>query len=168
MQPIYTQTIASGSVYSVTFNNIPQTFTDLMLDVSYRTTGSNAFESLTGSFNLASDSLHSTSYIQGYSGSPSSGRSSGLGYFNFGYTSGGGSATATFGNAQIYIPNYTSSNYKAVMCESTQENNSTSNYVLTITANLWRNTAAITQIQIASTGILAANSTISLYGITKG
>jgi hypothetical protein len=36
MQPIYTQTVGSGGATSITFNSIPQTFTDLKLSISIR------------------------------------------------------------------------------------------------------------------------------------
>ena len=38
MQPIYTQTMGAVGAQSVTFNNIPQGFTDLVLEVSGRGT----------------------------------------------------------------------------------------------------------------------------------
>ena len=39
LQPIYTQTVGSGGASSIAFNNIPQTFTDLLIKMSVRASG---------------------------------------------------------------------------------------------------------------------------------
>jgi hypothetical protein len=76
------------------------------------------------------------------------------------------STADTFGNTEMYIPNYTSSNFKSVSTDTVLENNA-STVVTGMTAGLWSNTAAITSIDITSvfSGSLIANSTFTLYGI---
>ena len=39
MQPIYTQTVGAGGTTVISFNNIPQTFTDIQMVISARTNG---------------------------------------------------------------------------------------------------------------------------------
>jgi hypothetical protein len=84
----------------------------------------------------------------------------------FGTLTYNGQTANTFGSAEIYIPNYTSSNYKSASTDATQENNATFS-VATLVANLWSNTAAITQVQLIP--FTATNfqqySTATLYGI---
>jgi hypothetical protein len=77
------------------------------------------------------------------------------------------SATAnTFGNGEIYIPNYTGSNNKSVLSDGVGENNGTTSYQF-ITAGLWSNSAAITSIVLTPlVGTLFLQySTATLYGI---
>jgi hypothetical protein len=74
----------------------------------------------------------------------------------------------TFGNIQIYFPNYAGSTNKSYSVDSVTENNETVAYQ-TILAGLWSNTAAITTATFtAESGNFAIGSTISLYKITKG
>jgi hypothetical protein len=74
-------------------------------------------------------------------------------------------ATAnTFSNGEIYIPNYTSSNFKSVSADNVQENNATAadGYLV---SGLWSNTSPINSISIASGSNFAQHSTFHLYGI---
>jgi hypothetical protein len=85
---------------------------------------------------------------------------------SFPYVTSGNTSTAnTFGNAEIYIPNYAGSTFKPFWVDSVSENNATLSFQR-LSANLWSNTAAITSITFSS-GI-AEHSTFTLYGITKG
>jgi hypothetical protein len=83
--------------------------------------------------------------------------------------SSGTSYTAnTFASNDIYIPNYTSSNYKSAISDTVTENNATLSFA-DLYAGLWRSTSAITSITIGPNGTgFAQYSTFSLYGITKG
>ena len=78
----------------------------------------------------------------------------------------GATATAnTFANVSIYIPNYTSANYKSVSIDAVTENNATTAYAF-LSAGLWSNTAAITSATITnSSGNYVQYSTAYLYGI---
>ena len=87
----------------------------------------------------------------------------------FGATAVGSTATSsTFSNAQIYIPNYTSSNYKTWATESVNEINATGSEAITnMFGGLWSNTAAITRVTLTpySAGTIQQYSTAYLYGI---
>jgi len=170
LQPIYTQTVGSGGAASITFNSIPQTFTDLFLKVSARDTGAGTQSDFQLRFNGtgAGVTTYSDTVLYGSGSSAVSSRHSGTSVI---YISGvpGSSATAnTFGNAEVYIPNYTSSNYKQVVIDSLGENNATTSYLF-IDAGLWRDTSSISSITVvAGVTAIAQYSTFSLYGITKG
>ena len=72
---------------------------------------------------------------------------------------------STFGNLQIYIPNYAGSNQKSYSIDSVGENNATDAYQV-LSAGKYNQTTAITQVslRIASSN-LAQYSTAYLYGI---
>ena len=166
MQPIYTQTVGSGGVGSIFFTNIPQTFTDLKIVLSVRGTYVGGFDSMLMQFN--SDTTNNYSYTV-IGGAPSSYRASNQNVINPFLANGTTSTSNTFSNMEAYIPNYTSSNKKSMVIDVVGENNSASVYGLTMTAALWSNTAAITQVYFqASNGNMSQYTTISIYGITKG
>lgn len=162
------ETTLNASAASVTLGSIPQTgYTDLKVVVSYRTNESQTIGPACIQFNGATT---------GYSSKELYGSGSGVGsayraVLNNGMYLGngvGGSATAnTFGNMEIYIPNYTSANYKSVSIDNVGEDNATAAYA-TMIAGLWSNTAAITSILLypysGSTNFVAGSS-FSLYGI---
>jgi hypothetical protein len=128
--------------------------------------GSNAQATgfVTISFNGSTASITSR-YLQG--------TGSAVGNFtspaNFmGEIAGGSSTSNTFGNLQLYIPNYAGATNKSYSVDSVSENNATAANQ-TITAGLWSNTAAITSVGIVNTAAnLVAGTTASLYKITKG
>jgi hypothetical protein len=158
-------TVGSGGAADMTFSSIPSTYTDLLVKVSAR--GSNSaqiYEYANVKFNGSSS---------GYTGKNVQGTGSAAASNN--YTANiylmldGSTATAnTFGNGEMYIPNYTSSNYKSVSMDSVMENNATAAYS-ELTASLWSNTAAITSISL--TPLLGTTwtqySTAYLYGISN-
>jgi hypothetical protein len=78
----------------------------------------------------------------------------------------GSSSTAnTFGSFEIYIPNYSASNFKQSTIESVTENNATA-VEMALIAGLYRNTAAINSITFTLLGqTILQYSTFTLYGI---
>jgi hypothetical protein len=169
MQVIQHQELASSQA-SITFSSIPQTYTDLYLVVSARSTRTDQGprNTLSVQFNGVTTGY---SYRRLY-GIPSlatgSDSGSGADAFLLGYQTSNAATGSTFGNGSLYIPNYTSSNYKTGSGDSVGESNETSTG-LSIVANLWSNTAAITSILIQDPGFnLMQYSSATLYGITKG
>jgi len=162
MTLIASHTTPSGGETSFTFSSIPQTYTDLKIIASPRVTTGNW---ITISFNGTSISTNSKIiFIQGNgSSTPSSSSDTTTQY---GLLGDAPTDTAnTFGNNELYIPNYTSSNYKSFSEDLVEENNGTTAYLM-LTAGLWSNTAAITSITLAAlTGNIAQYSTFYLYGI---
>jgi len=173
IQPIYTQTLGSGGASAVTFNNIPQTFTDLKVLTSMRDGRLDAgFANVNLRFNANTSSVYSNINISGTNGSGSAGTFGSQTSFTFNlYCNGAVSTANTFSNNEIMIPNYTSSSFKQVLIDSVVETNETvtNSYLLVLNAGLFRSTAAITSITFtAQNGVLQQHSTFSLYGITKG
>ena len=156
---IATQTIGSAGASTLSFTSIPQGYTDLMLVTSIRTDNASVGNIVTMSFN-SSTSNFSVKILEGNGASVVSGNAT-----NYGTIFTGASATAnTFSNGSIYIPNYTSSNYKSYSVDNVTENNATTAYT-DLWAGLWSNTAAITGIGLVFSSVAQQYSTFTLYGI---
>jgi hypothetical protein len=161
MKAIQTVTVGAGGAASIDFTNIPQTYTDLHLLVSLREESSTSAVAFI-KFNNATAN-RSERYIQGNGSSATSGTTSVLQFI----VCQPSDTASTFGNASIYIPNYTSSNFKSVSSDSVSENNATSAFSRLV-AGLWADTSAINQITITTdTGDVAQYSTATLYGVTS-
>jgi hypothetical protein len=152
------QRLATAS--TITFSNIPQIYTDLLVVASLRdSSGEDAdsrisFNGLTTNFtarllngNGAAASIGTTARFIG---------------------SISDDATANiFNSAEIYIPNYSASAPKSFSVNSISENNATTAYQ-NIVAGLWNSTAAITSITISSSGNnFRVGSSATLYGINR-
>jgi hypothetical protein len=154
-----------SAVSSVTFNSIPQTYTDILLKVSARgTTSSNAIDTkLTFNGSTAGYTLRN---VYGDGSSVGSFSDSTTNYTG-GEINGASSTGSTFSNNEFYVPNYTSANYKSFSADIVTENNGTA-AIAWMHAGLWSNTAAITSLTIASaSGNLDTYSTFYLYGISN-
>ena len=169
MQPIYTQTVAGMGGTTLYFNNIPQNYTDLMLIVSSR-----GVESTVANYiyvrvnNAGAAGTYSRTTMGGNGTSVTSDRATGAaGDYLYNAQTSNASATANaFGNAEIFIPNYTSTFYKQVISTGVSENNAT--YAIqTLSANSILHNAPITSLLIGAFGGLAQHSTVTLYGISR-
>jgi hypothetical protein len=161
-----TITVGAAGASSVTFNSIPQTgYTDLVIKASVRS-GSGNPTWLYVTFN-GSASTYNNKVLQGDGSAASSADVSAVARLFTGAMASGASTANTFGNAEIYIPNYTSSNQKSASSDGVQENNATST-TMGMWAGLWTGTAAITSIEIKPQNLLtfAQYSTFSLYGVS--
>ena len=153
-----------SAVSTVTFSSIPQTYTDLKLVYSARNSGSAdpwyqvliQFNSDTTAANYPYRYLYNASGTQG----------GGNGNQAIGYSVSNAATANTFSNGEIYIPNYTSSNYKSTSGDVVNERNSTTN-IMALYATSWTGTAAaITSLILSqSANDFVANSTFYLYGI---
>lgn len=164
---IATYTVGSGGVASINFLNIPQTYTDLKIVISARSnrTGTNV-DTVKITFN-SSSSGYSNRGLGGTGSSAFSFTNVGSASIEDNAATTDNSATAnTFGNGEIYIPNYTSSNNKSVSSEGVSETNATNAYQF-MTAGLWSNSTPITSITlvplVGTTWL--QHSTAHLYGI---
>ena len=164
---IKTITVGSGGASSIDFTSIPSTYTDLCLKFSLRATFNNGgYVSQFIKFN-SSTSGYSDRLLYG-TGSATGSAASTPAYIEYAaYSTDSASTASTFGSGEIYIPNYSSSNYKSLSSDSVSENNATL-ALAGLTAALWSNSAAITSISIYHTsGNIAQYSSASLYGILK-
>lgn len=158
---IQTVTVGSGGTSSIAFTSIPQTYTDLLLKLSVRSTQTNIANTLTISFN-GSTSNFTARLLEGSGASVSSfSQSAG----NIGNVQGTTSTSSVFSSLDVYIPNYAGSNNKSYSADGVTENNATTAYQ-TLSAGLWSQTAAITEIGIYIND-LAQYSSASLYGISN-
>ena len=155
-------TVGAGGAASIDFTSIPATYTDLLIKVSGRRSGT-GIDQYQITFN-GNGSNYSDREVYGSGSAAASGSRSAQSKI---YVTGIDSAsetTNTFGNTEIYIPNYTGSNNKSLSADSVTENNGTTAYA-ELTAGLWGNTAAITSISLGVTGSFVQYSTAYLYGI---
>ena len=163
--PTYTQigsavTVGSGGAASIDFTSIPSTYTDLIIKFSGRTntTTPNIMISLNGS---TSSFTNKVVYGTGSSAASTS-------YARFvGYASMSTDTASTFGNSEIYIPNYAGSTNKSFSSDGVHENNATAANA-GLSAGLWSNTAAITSISLTpDSGSFVQHSTAYLYGVSN-
>ena len=174
MQPIYTATVGAGGVGSVTFNNIPQGFTDLKLVVSSRDGRvSNVWDNILVTFNGSNTGYSSQiAYVIDASSSVNlTGRYAGSFSNSFGFALYGSTAlneAGTFSNSELTISNYSGGSHKQVIGESAIPSNSTTLYQLSFHSGVWKNTAPVTSITISpGTGAFAQYSTFTLYGTSS-
>ena len=168
MELIQSVTVGSGGASSIDFTSIPQTYTDLIIKISTRSTVSSVIGYVNVRFN--SDTGNNYSYkAVGGTGSGTFNNNSTSGSSVFTVTAGNNSTSNTFGNAEIYIPNYTGSNQKSISIDGVGENNATEAYTQLV-AGLWSGTSAITSIQLSDIfgpGNFVQNTTAYLYGVTN-
>jgi hypothetical protein len=149
---------------SISFENIPQFYSDLYILVSSRSDGAFTSSELDINFN-GSSSDFSGRYLYG----SGSGVGSTTDTTMIASSSAANNTANTFGNASIYIPNYTSSTAKSISGDGVGESNATTAYA-SIHAALWNQTAPITSITFkmdSGARNFVAGSTISLYGINR-
>jgi hypothetical protein len=149
---------------SISFDNIPQFYSDLIVLASARstTTGFGVHHNLL----LRPNGLTTNQTDRVLYGTGSSVASNTDTEIRANITSSGATAN-TFGNATFYIPNYSGSTNKSISADSVTENNATEAHQY-LTAGLWSSTAPITSLTLLSgAGNLATGSSISLYGINR-
>ena len=165
---IATYTVGSGGISSIDFLNIPQNYTDLVLKIS----GKSALAGYPGDDLVIRFNSDATTTAYSYRRLTSNGSGTGSENNNsYGFNIGGWATAATatantFASTEIYIPNYTSGNYKSSSVDSVTENNATTAYTQ-LAANLWNSTTPINSIKIFSANLanIAQYSTVHLYGI---
>ena len=158
--PIASITLGANAP-SVTFNSIPQTYTDLVLVSIY----GNSTLDTSGwlRFNSDSGSNYSWTYLLGDGSGAYSGR-----FSNQTYTTLDGAGAGTTINTGIqaisHIMNYSNSTTNKTVL--TRDNNGATYKSVELKVGLWRSTAAITSITVGGvTGNLITGSTFNLYGI---
>ena len=165
MTKIDSYTVGAGGIASVTFSNIPQTYTDLVIRTSFRTTATPgvAVQNLNAQFNGNTSVIYSEIGLGG-NGSSAYSQQYTRNVFGLGLGNSADSTASVFGNNDIYIPNYTSSNYKSTLSYGVTENNAAASW-LELDAGLFSNTSAITSINLTAGGNFVQHSTFTLYGI---
>lgn len=163
MQAIYSRTWTSAA-NGVSFNNIPQNYTDLMILISAKS--SSASVDGLGIYLNGLQSPVSNNSITGTGSGVSSSRST---YRSVANMPGNDYTANTFGSCQIYIPNYTSTLFKQILIDNVVENNATAT-VMTLVSHLFLSNAPITSFMFdsASAGVnQVIGTTVSIYGISR-
>lgn len=160
--------VLTGTASSVTFSSIPSSYTDLVLKISARTDIAATNSTLQVYLNSTSGTTaYSNTRLFGNSSTAGSGRNSSYDSL-YQVNADGSTATAsTFSSVEIYIPSYTvAQNKPAGIFGATENNASTAgSALLTASASLWQNTAAVSSIVIDSTSNFVAGSSFYLYGL---
>jgi hypothetical protein len=163
--------VLSSSAASVTFSSIPATYTDLVLRASMRDDFNGGFNGATYQLRFNGDDAGSTLYSRtmliGNGSAASSTQNSSVSSINSNFGADSADNTAsTFSNNEIYIPSYTASQNKPLSAFDAVENNATA-AKLNALAGLYRNTSAITQIQIIAWSNFISGTSFYLYGISN-
>jgi hypothetical protein len=159
---IQTVELTSGQA-AVSFNSLPQNYSDLYITISGRVTGSGNGTNVT--FNNDT-SGYTNRTLQGNGSGPSS-----YGTFNrnIGLSNSSAETVNTFGSISAVVFNYSSSSsHKTYNSENLSENNGITAYH-SITTGLWSNNAPITSVYFSPMdGTWVAGTSISLYGVRSG
>lgn len=158
---IATVEVGSAGAATIVFSSIPQGYTDLKIAITARSVGTSTTAIL---LRLNGSSTQGTIRAVEGNGSAASSWNDTQSYA--GNIPASNTTANTFANNEVYIPNYTSSNFKSSSVDSVTENNATA-ALADLQANLWSNTAAVTSITLAPNGAnnFAEYSTATLYGI---
>ncbi|CAB4178233.1 hypothetical protein UFOVP1462_49 [uncultured Caudovirales phage] len=160
------RTVLNASAASITLSSIPQTFTDLVIKISGRTTYASPYgEGIYISFNGLNTNMARRRL---YGLATGSGGSDNAANSYAAYTSAASQSANAFGNSELYITNYTSSGYKLSYLDGGAENNAATAGLL-LNANTWSATAAISSITLTpETGSnFVQYTSVSLYGVAK-
>jgi hypothetical protein len=165
MTPIQTVTIGAGGQAAIEFTSIPQTYTDLVIKLSVRSSDTQD----TGNVGM---NMRINAATTGYSGLVMYGYGSTVGSYASNTQSigtiitGGAGVTSMFSNSQVHIPNYADSNAKSYSVDGVATINSTT---LSESYSIGKNqssTSAISSLTFTcSSGNFVQYSTATLYGI---
>lgn len=161
--------VLGSNAASVTFSSITQTYTDLLLQFSVRTTRASNRDQLSITLNNTTSSVTGETFLWGSGSAVNTGNSSGANNFFYVWCSGATATANTFGAGELYIPTYsgTTINKNASVFSAAETNNSGSIIGIGVTAASQGLTAAISTITIASYNgaDIASGSSFYLYGI---
>lgn len=160
--------VSNSSTTDVSFTNIPQNYTDLVLVSFVRRTESANLSNLLISPNSAVATGGSTVYLLGNGSSPSTSRHTSQDAWFTGTIPGGTSTANLFGYSTLEIFDYTSSSkFKTALSKTTSDIGGTAGEVA-IRAHLLRSQNSITTLTASTFSVsnyFAVGSTFSLYGI---
>lgn len=161
-------TVGAGGASTIDFTSIPGTYTDLCLVVSIRLDAADTFNTTALRVNGSSTGYTYRS-LYGNGATAASSTDSGATFMGNYKTFPGNNDTAnTYNNVIFTIPNYAGSTNKTFSIDGVGETNATTAWQ-TLTAGVWANTAAITQLTLINIGAnYKQYSTAYLYGLTKG
>lgn len=165
MQPIFTNVISTGG--SLTFNNIPQTYTDLLITASIKdnTSGGGVGQTLYMTFNNDGSANYSSRWLESNGTDRYTVANSNQTGFRLGVVQSTGATAGMYSNLEIYIPNYTGNMFKSHLSEYVTVNSGTGVFLGTDTG-VWRGNAGITTIGIGTGFALNQFTSWDLYGLS--
>lgn len=169
MKLIETVTVGAGGTSSISFSSIPQTYTDLKLIFSLRSTANFDVDIVRIAVNSDSSSYIFRNLVN-EGGTVRSYTQSAYGSNNFmGYINGNFGTSSVFGNGECYFADYTNSTANKIISHDTvQENNGTAGWHW-LGASLFQSNSAISSLTLSPpAGTFLQYSSASLYGILKG
>jgi len=157
-------TVGAGSAASVSFTSIPTGYTDLVFKGSLRANAADGGSPQISTLITVNSASGSHRFIYG---DGSSAASSYNGSTLWTYANGSTTTSNTFGNLEIYFPNYLSAVAKSYSVDSVVENNATAG-MASLDAGLTSSTSAITTITLTpNSGSWVQYSTAYLYGVNN-
>lgn len=162
---IATTTLASATSF-IQFSSIPATFTDLRLVLVGRNAPGFLNSYFTIRFNNDTAGNYSETYLLGYGTANNSSRDINNSWITLGGLNGIDDVLSSSFTMDIF--NYTASTNKTVLGTAAVDRNSSSAGHVGLNAGLWRNSAAINNIRLqTSGGNFATGTTATLYGILR-
>ena len=152
-------TVGAGGTSTVTFNP-SQSYKNLILVYSARTTNAVNYESFKITFNGSSSSVYDDANWQSTGGTPTSTRTQPATYFSYQQACGSSAPANNFSHGQIFIANYTNSSIgKTSYFQTSAEPG-----IISWGGSDFRTTGALTSITCSTiSGNFAQNSIFTLY-----
>jgi hypothetical protein len=153
----------TSTTANVLFSSIPQTYTDLVLRTSTRISSADNYIQMQVQLN-STTANYSARQISNFGTTISTTSTTSA---TGAYSVGNNAVANTFGNNEIYISNYTGSNFKSYSSDSNAS--TTTNNRLDLRSGLWSNSTAVTSLNITpfDGSSFLENSTFYLYGINN-
>ena len=162
---IATTTVGGGGAATISFTSIPATYTHLQIRCLARTTRADTDDQLRLQLNSDTASNYSQHALSGDGSAASASAGASVTFMFLGRSAGATSGASMFGVSVIDILDYADTNkYKTLRGLTGLDMNGSG--FATLTSGSWRNTAAVTSIQVTFIGALMAQySSFALYGI---
>jgi len=165
LQPIYTQT-ATGSTNSITFNNIPQNYSHLIIEISARSTYASSTDYLTAWYNGDRSNIYSDIGLSATGTTAGFAKDYTTTAINVGAYPASTSAAGTYGNIRFVVPNYSGGAFKNSYSDAFMENSSTTVYSNYLWSQSYNSNNPITSLTLyAGSGNFASYSTFTIYGL---
>jgi hypothetical protein len=164
MEPIFTNVISTGG--SLSFTNIPQTYTDLFITASIKdnTSGGGVGQTIYMTINGDGSSVYSARWIESDGTNRYTSSNTNQTGFRLGVVQSTAATSGIYSNLEIYFPNYTGNTWKTYLSEYVTENSATGIYAGSDTG-VYRGNAPIRTISIGTGFTLNQYTSWNLYGL---
>jgi len=159
------KTVLTGTQLEVSFTGIASTYTDLVILCSTRDSGGGTNYTIDVRLNGNTNFDFSTTSLEGNGTAAGTSKWSAVSIARSGMSTDNSQTANTFGNSEIYFPNYAGSTNKVISSTGVSEYNSASGPSIRAFASLKSATTAITSIQLRADTGFVSGSRFDLYGI---